>query len=69
MLDKFRYYMSSQLIEWSINILPDDYTKSRMRMGINIAADIMMKELEEHFTDVDIDEDEYLVQIQQETLH
>lgn len=69
MLDKFRYYLSSQLIEWSINILPDDYTKSRMRMGVNIAADIMMKELEEHFTDADIDEDEYLVQIQQETLH
>jgi hypothetical protein len=38
-------------------------------MGVNIAADIMMKELEEHYTDPDIDEDEYLVQIQQETLH
>lgn len=69
MLDKFRYYLSSQLIEWSINILPDDYTKSRMRMGVNIAADIMMKELEDYYTDPDIDEDEYLVQIQQETLH
>lgn len=46
MFTNFRYWMSANLLDAAIWILPDDYTKSRMRMGIGIAADMMIQEID-----------------------
>lgn len=42
----FRYWLSAQLIEWGVRILPDEYTRSRMAMGMVWAADLINKELD-----------------------
>ena len=41
----FRYWLSAQLIEWGVRMLPDEYTRSRMAMGMQWAADLINKEL------------------------
>ena len=42
----FRYWLSTTIIEFGIRILPDDYTRSRMAMGIQWAADLINRELQ-----------------------
>lgn len=41
-----RYWFAVQLIEWGVKMLPDEYTRSRMAMGMQWAADLINKELQ-----------------------
>lgn len=52
----FRYWLASYLIELGIRVLPDDYTKSRMALGMQWAADLINKELS---IESEYDEDNY----------
>ena len=47
MIDNFRYWLSSHLIDWSIKVLPDDYTKSMVTYGMTVATAQMLADLEE----------------------
>ncbi len=40
-----RYWLAVQLIEWGVRILPDEYTRSRMALGLQWSADLINKEL------------------------
>lgn len=48
MFYKLRYYISATAIDFAIWILPDDYTRSRMKWGIGMAADLMIKEIDSY---------------------
>jgi len=45
MFTNFRYWMSANFLDLALWILPDDYTRSRMRWGIGMAADLMVQEI------------------------
>lgn len=39
MFDKFRYWLSSELIGWGIAIIPDEFTKTWMKIGVSTAIE------------------------------
>ena len=39
MINRIRYYISAELINLAIWILPDEYTKEWMSIGIQVAAE------------------------------
>ena len=56
----FRYWLATQLIEWGVRLLPDEYTRSRMALGMQWAADLINQELaieDEHERDQATDHD------------
>lgn len=43
-----RYYLSAMFIDWGVRLIPDDYPKMRMQLGIGTVVDLMLKELNEN---------------------
>lgn len=46
-MKRIRYWLSALFIDWGIRLVPDAYPKLRLQMGIGLAVDMMMKEMED----------------------
>jgi len=45
MFNKFRYWLSAELISWGVKVLPDEYSKGWMGYGIYVATEGMLEGL------------------------
>lgn len=46
-MDNLRYSLSAALIDWGIRILPDEYTKACMKLGVQYSVALLEGTLEE----------------------
>lgn len=42
---KVRYWLSSKLLGWAVNVLPDPYSKACLLSGIQVTAELLYEGL------------------------
>ena len=57
MLDGWKYWLSATLLDWSIRVLPDDFTRKWMKIGVSIAMEGIQGNAELSFGDDDDEEE------------
>ena len=46
-MKSIRYWLSSLFLDWGVRIIPDEYPRSRMHMGLSMGLQIMHEEMNE----------------------